>query len=113
MEVSREREEMRIIDGDALIARLRKSAENNLGTIASTLCELVCNDIECEPEIKINLNDTMIRCRDCRHRPTGDPYEHDLEFPDDKCPCKCEDYWYSWMPNDDWYCANGERRTDE
>ena len=20
------------------------------------------------------------------------------------------DYWYSWMPEDDWFCANGERR---
>ena len=21
--------------------------------------------------------------------------------------------WYSWMPKDDWFCANGERRSDD
>lgn len=54
----------------------------------------------------------VVRCKDCIHRPTGTGANHDLEFPDSKCPCQCEDYWYSWMPNDDWFCANGERRTD-
>ena len=37
----------------------------------------------------------------------------DLEFPDDKCPCKCEDYLYSWKPSDDWFCKNGEQKDDD
>lgn len=51
----------------------------------------------------------VVRCRDCKHRPTGTNRD-DLEFPDDKCPCQCEDYWYSWKPSDDWFCGNGERK---
>ena len=51
---------------------------------------------------------SVVRCKDCKHRPTGEDRD-DLEFPDDKCPCKCEDYWYSWKPLDNWFCGNGER----
>ena len=51
----------------------------------------------------------VIRCKDCKHKPTGMSRD-DLEFPDDKCPCKCEDYWYSWKPSDNWFCGNGERK---
>lgn len=50
----------------------------------------------------------VVRCKDCKHRPTGTNRD-DLEFPDDICPCKCEDYWYSWKPADDWFCGNGEQ----
>lgn len=55
----------------------------------------------------------IVRCKDCIHRPTGTGANHDLEFPDDECPCQCEDYWYSWMPQDDWYCADGKRKETE
>lgn len=51
----------------------------------------------------------VVMCKDCKHRPTGTNRD-DLEFPDDKCPCQCEDYWYSWKPSDDWFCGNGERK---
>lgn len=59
----------------------------------------------------------LIRCKDCKHRPrrsdVGDEHEGlNLEFPDEKCPCQCEDPWYNWMPRDDWFCGNGERRTE-
>ena len=54
----------------------------------------------------------LVRCKDCKHRPTGTNRD-DLEFPDDKCPCQCEDYWYSWKPSDDWFCGNGERKDGE
>lgn len=53
----------------------------------------------------------VVRCKDCKHRPTGEERD-DLEFPDDKCPCKCEDYWYSWKPSDNWFCGNGERKDN-
>ena len=54
----------------------------------------------------------IVRCKDCIHRPTGTGANHDLEFPDYVCPCQCEDFWYSWMPKDDWFCASGERGED-
>jgi len=50
----------------------------------------------------------LVRCKDCKHRPTGEDRD-DLEFPDERCPCQCEDGWYNWKPADDWYCGNGER----
>ena len=59
------------------------------------------------------LQTNIIRCKDCKHRPTGTGANHDLEFPDDDCPCQCaDDYWYSWMPKDDWFCADGERKEE-
>lgn len=58
----------------------------------------------------------VVRCKDCKHRPidtSGHNYGPDLLFPDDyKCPCRCEDSWYSWMPEDDWFCANGKRSEE-
>ena len=59
----------------------------------------------------------LIRCKNCKHRPrrsdVDDEHEgFNLEFPDEKCPCQCEDPWYNWMPRDDWYCGNGERKEE-
>lgn len=60
--------------------------------------------------------DAWIHCKDCKHRPKEPNFEtyesgFDLEFPEgSKCPCRCGgDEWYSWYPEDDWFCANGER----
>ena len=63
----------------------------------------------------------IIRCKECKHRPvTNDNYDDDeldcgfnIEFPDYKCPCQCEDAYYNRLPDDNWFCANAERRTDE
>lgn len=58
----------------------------------------------------------IIRCKDCKHRPVKpDDYENgfDLEFPDGKCPCQCDDDWYSWYPADNWFCADGERKEGD
>lgn len=53
----------------------------------------------------------VVRCKDCIHRPSGTGVNHHVEFPDKVCPCQClEDPWYSWMPPDDWYCADGKRK---
>lgn len=59
----------------------------------------------------------LIRCRDCKHRPKFVKPEDDddrgyLLFPDNKCPCRCEDEWYNWMPKKDWYCGNAERKEE-
>lgn len=62
----------------------------------------------------------VVRCKDCKHRPIstieGEDYGFSLEPPDDdwRCPClNGDDGWYSWMPEDDFYCADGERRTED
>jgi hypothetical protein len=55
----------------------------------------------------------IVRCKDCKHRPIKPKdFENgfDLEFPDGKCPCQCDDGWYSWYPPDNWYCADAERK---
>lgn len=74
----------------------------------------VLNAIEYSPTID---SVPVVRCKDCKHRPidtVGKGYGEDLSFDDGyKCPCRCEDPFYSWMPGDDWFCANGERREDD
>ena len=87
---------MRLIDADALI----KSADKESVHMWQIALAPTVDAIE------------VVRCKDCIHKPTGTRNKHDMEFPDDICPCQCEDYWYSWMPDDDWFCANGERRED-
>lgn len=60
----------------------------------------------------------VVRCKYCIHKPrlSGDLETYvdgfDIIFPDDICPCHCEDGYYSWMPKDDWFCANGERKEN-
>ena len=52
----------------------------------------------------------LVRCKDCVHCPTEeDGY---IRFPDDSCPCECQDCYYSWVPRPDWYCANGKKATE-
>lgn len=61
----------------------------------------------------------VVRCKYCKHRPVDHRGEYNevtgfaIEFSDDRCPCKCEDGWYNWYPQDDWFCPNGERRDDD
>lgn len=58
----------------------------------------------------------LIHCKDCKHRPTLTDRECDAgfqyEFPDERCPCQCDDPWFNWMPKDNWYCANAERKEE-
>ena len=58
----------------------------------------------------------LVTCKECKHRPKRvEEDERDgfnIEFPDDRCPCHCEDGWYNWMPADKWFCGNGERREN-
>lgn len=66
------------------------------------------------------------RCTKCNWKWEGEqeeairvPFNPDgydsIEFPEgSKCPCRCSgDEWYSWYPDDDWYCADGEKRNEE
>lgn len=63
-------------------------------------------------------------CADCKYRPVpneeyfeaetlSDRMGH-LHFPKgSKCPCQCEDEYYSWLPQDDWFCANFALKEDK
>lgn len=45
----------------------------------------------------------VIRCKDCKHNPKKD--EHTT-----KCPCSTTgDPFLDWIPDDNWFCAEGER----
>ena len=58
----------------------------------------------------------IVRCKDCKHRPvdTGkqiEPPEENGRI-DETCPCiNADDWWYSFMPEDDYFCADGERKA--
>lgn len=63
----------------------------------------------------------IVRCKECKHRGEWERAEdiHGsysyIVFPDgSRCPGQCEDPFYSWRPDDDWFCAEGERldKTD-
>lgn len=63
----------------------------------------------------------IIRCKNCIHRPIqGENGVHDINPAKDSrgdedytCPClNGTDYWYSWYPSDDWFCAEGESKDE-
>ena len=59
----------------------------------------------------------IVHCKDCKHRPrrsnVDDEHEgFNLEFPDWRCPCRCDDEYYNWMPDDNWHCGNAERKEE-
>ena len=58
----------------------------------------------------------VVRCKDCKYKPNGYTDDDVLRYPNfphkenNPCPCQVyEDEWYSWIPNDDFYCSYGER----
>lgn len=97
---------MKLIDVDALNLEYEVEMADDWKTAHE-----IANHIRYAPEVDAV---PVVRCKDCVHRPIGNPCEHDVQPSkenDYKCPCLCEDdYWYSWIPADDWFCANGERK---
>ena len=66
----------------------------------------------------------IIRCKDCKHRPVMvwskvyddfDVLAPEVDGKEDwRCPCLIkDDPYYSWSPNDNWFCGNGERRESD
>lgn len=63
----------------------------------------------------------IVRCKNCIHRPIKGEGTHDIDPPkysdgyeDYICPClNADDYWYSWYPSDEWFCANGKAKGDK
>ena len=96
---------MRLIDVDAL----NLDHEVEMADDWKTAHE-IANHVKYAPTIDAV---PVVRCKDCIHRPIGDPCKHNVQPPkenDYRCPCLCEDDWYSWTPTDDWFCGNGERK---
>ena len=85
-------------------------------------------------EYEILSVEPLVRCRECKHRPVKSPdkngrlwitapknYNEDClstfapavgEY-DLTCPYLCDDPWYNRMPDDNYYCADGERKDDD
>lgn len=94
---------------DDTTLEMLKVISGDLGLAVNMTCDRHIQGIKALPSAQPEI----IRCKDCKHRPSGSGADHDLEFPDWRCPCQCEDYWYSWKPDDNWFCANAERREEE
>jgi hypothetical protein len=55
----------------------------------------------------------IVRCKDCKHRPvkTDTQIVPPNGMRDETCPCiNADDWWYSYMPEGDFFCADGERK---
>ena len=51
----------------------------------------------------------VVLCKNCKHMVVDDQgSSFDWVWPDDICPCNCEDPFYSFIPKDDDYCSRGE-----
>lgn len=91
---------------DDLISRA--AAIGILGNTPSEICmpwSVVEDSLRALPAVDAVL---VVRCKDCKHR--GYLIGKEKKYPDDVCKAQCYDSYYSWIPGDDWYCADGERR---
>lgn len=74
-----------------------------------------------ERSVKLMEIGTLVRCKDCKHRPlmrgkfmnvfgpeTQHPKHPRLMIEDETCPWLCDDEFYSMIPPDDFFCAYGE-----
>lgn len=98
----------RLIDADALkhtLCELERRA--GFGTIKDSLdgFKLLIDKAPTVDAVEV------VRCKECKHRPKYDGPNR-LVFPDCICPCQCDDEYYNWMPSDDWFCHDGERREE-
>lgn len=119
---------MRLIDADKLKTSLNETVdaaikwhEDCLGEIMQNRSEAAITAfIECILRLKEQPTVDaveVVRCKDCVHKPYVVDVFHasygDIPVLESngKCPCiNADDYFYSHMPDDDWFCANGERR---
>jgi hypothetical protein len=84
---------MRLIDADKLLEKM-EHRRDYVGRLSDPVCL-----IEDAPTV-------AVQCKDCIHYGHMDGKE--IVFPDYVCPCQCDDYWYSWLPPPDWFCAKSE-----
>ena len=92
----------------------------NLRSVIETLLYMVDEDSDGVEEVMQLPTIELVRCKECKHRPIkedadGKDYGFNLIEPtegDERCPCLVSDGWYSWMPNDNFYCGFGEREGE-
>jgi hypothetical protein len=91
------RKTMRLIDADALINSIVKKYGRN---------EIIL-DIDSAPTIDA---EPVVRCKDCKYRLHLGPTEH---YPETYV-CRIDNVSGTRKAyRDEWFCADGERRTDE
>lgn len=99
-----------ICDGNTYAIKMSKEERENLPYLSG---------MKVSREIHI---DPLVTCGECKHKPIkhdpeGDDFGFNLVSPngyDNLCPClNTDDGFYSYMPEDNFFCAYGERRTDE
>lgn len=106
-------------DGDTISRQAAIDALKALEEPAPTAQHLIAI-FDCEDAITglPSAQPEIIHCRDCKHRPvTNDSYDEqhsgfNIEFPDYRCPCQCDDPYYNRLPDSDWFCGNAERREE-
>ena len=100
---------MRLIDADALtIDLLKKAMDDAFLTGNADMHRLLIQVVAHYPAVDAV---SVIRCRDCKHRPYRDG--DGMIDGDYVCPYLCDDPYYSVMPGDDWFCSRAERREDD
>ena len=95
---------MRLIDADPL--EQAYDDKYTLGDCGKRERDDVVNALRYAPTVDAV---PVVRCKECKHRPKYDGPNR-LVFPDCICPCQCDDCYYNWMPPDDWFCADSERK---
>lgn len=101
-------------------------ANRRMSNVALGIREALClvqdivNDEVQNDALKLPAADVVevVRCKDCKHRPystePGKTYGLTIEAPDGRCPCHNEDDgWYSWVPDNEFFCFYGERKEVE
>lgn len=101
---------MRLIDADALE---KIYSRNSITDIVEVVERTVLQHLKDAPTIDAV---PVVRCKECKHRPKENRSLDGIiyvEFPEEEiCPFNCEDPFYNQMPDDDFFCARGERRSD-
>lgn len=115
---------MRLIDGDGINLYLVERGQSDkrfkwgetIRYTPSEVQQIINDDIPAVDAVPV------VRCKDCKHRPVDGSFDSDaghrrINAPldedgddDEVCPCICEDGWYSWRPQDNFFCAYGEKK---
>ena len=111
----------KLIDADKLIRKAQRVAVEAWKMKMTAPIETILNQfidwIKSAPTIDAV---EVVRCKECKHRPIkedtdGENYGFNLIKPndgDELCPCLVSDGWYSWMPEDNFFCGYGERKDE-
>ena len=90
---------MRLIDANAICIK-PEFMENICGCVMMRVEDLSRILVE-QPTIE---QPPIVRCKDCKYCTTEEKY--DARYP--KCELK-----HNWMPQPDWFCADGEPKDGE